>query len=263
MGRASEDIARDIALVGQLEAVPTILEVLCDVTGMGFAAVARVTDGSWTACAVRDHIGFGLLPGGQLDVETTLCKEVRSSGQAVVIAHASLDPVYAAHHTPRIYGIESYVSVPVVLPDGEYFGNLCAIDPKPAPISTPGILAMFVHFAELIARQLQNERRAQVVQAALLDERSKRDLREQLVAMLGQDLRGPIGSMALSSQRLKANANHPSVVLSIASDITGQAQRAGAIIDDVLDLARSRLSVEPAWVDRLDESLFGEDFDTA
>lgn len=261
MQKANQDVARDIALVGQLESVPTILQVLCDVTGMGFAAVARVTQGSWTACAVLDQIGFGLLPGGQLDVDTTLCKEVRASGQPVVIEHASLDPLYAAHHTPRLYAIESYVSVPVVLPDGEYFGNLCAIDPRPAKVGAPGILAMFVHFAELIARQLLNERRALAMQSALLEARSARDLRDQLVGMLGQDLRGPIGLMALSSQRLKAKAADPSAVLRIAADIASQAQRAGTLIDKVLDVTRgplgSGLSAEPVQVEGFGEALFG------
>jgi hypothetical protein len=40
-------------------------------TGLGFAAVARVTDQRWIACAVRDEISFGLQPGGALKVATT------------------------------------------------------------------------------------------------------------------------------------------------------------------------------------------------
>jgi hypothetical protein len=72
---STEEIARDIAAVNKLQAVPTLLEVLCETTGMGFAAVARVSDSTWTACAVKDDIGFGLKAGGQLDLETTLCIE--------------------------------------------------------------------------------------------------------------------------------------------------------------------------------------------
>jgi hypothetical protein len=41
---------------------------------MGLSAVARVTAGTWTACAVQDNIGFGLTPGGQLELKTTLCQ---------------------------------------------------------------------------------------------------------------------------------------------------------------------------------------------
>jgi hypothetical protein len=54
------DFEADLAAIDRIRAVPTILEVVCRTTGMGFAAVARVTGGRWIACAVRDDIQFGL-----------------------------------------------------------------------------------------------------------------------------------------------------------------------------------------------------------
>ena len=33
-----------ISAIGRIDAVPSILEVCCRVTGMGFAAIARVTE---------------------------------------------------------------------------------------------------------------------------------------------------------------------------------------------------------------------------
>jgi hypothetical protein len=60
----ADDFQADIAAVNRIEAVPTILEVVCRTTGMGFAAVARVTENRWIACSVRDEIAFGLQPGG-------------------------------------------------------------------------------------------------------------------------------------------------------------------------------------------------------
>ena len=200
MSDSTEDIAKDVAAVGRIQAVPTLLRVLCDTTGMGFAAVARVTEGTWTACAVHDDIGFGLKSGGQLDVDTTLCKEVRSTRTPILIDHASEDAAYRGHPTPRIYGIESYVSVPIVLGDGSYFGNLCAIDPHPAKVSEPRVQSMFTRFAELVAQQLDSERRQAQVQAALLDEQAAAELREQLVAILGHDLRNPLSAISACSQ---------------------------------------------------------------
>src|SRR5271169_4025998 len=90
----------DIAAVGSIPAVPTILDVVCRTTGMRFAAVARVTEDRWIACSVRDDIAFGLKPGGELKVETTICHEIRQSGQAVIIDNVAEDTVYCAHHTP-------------------------------------------------------------------------------------------------------------------------------------------------------------------
>jgi signal transduction histidine kinase len=260
MGDSAEEIVHDVALVGRIESVPTLLRVLCEMTGMGFAAVARVTDGTWTACAVRDEIYFGLQPGGQLDVNTTLCKQVRHTRTPVVIDQASADPLYRDHITPRTYAIESYVSVPIVLSDGSYFGNLCAIDPHPASVSEPRIVAMFQHFAALIALELENQRRQHLVQAALLGERAASELREQLIAILGHDLRTPISLVALNSQRLLAKAQDPAAVARIAEDIQAGVKQVSTLIDHAMDFARGRLggavAVQPALVERMDEALF-------
>jgi len=53
-------LAADISAVSQIDAVASILEVIWRTTGMGFAAVARVTQDRWIAYAVRDEIAFGL-----------------------------------------------------------------------------------------------------------------------------------------------------------------------------------------------------------
>ncbi len=53
-----EEIARDVHAISQIEAVPTLLEVLCETTGMRFAAVARVTENTWTACVVKGRHQF-------------------------------------------------------------------------------------------------------------------------------------------------------------------------------------------------------------
>ena len=55
----ADNFQGDLAAVAQIDAVPTILEVVCRTTGMGFAAVARVTEDRWIACAVRDEISSG------------------------------------------------------------------------------------------------------------------------------------------------------------------------------------------------------------
>ena len=102
----------------RISAVPAILQVLSETTGLRFAAVARVTETNWTACAVFDRIEFGLKVGGELDVTTTLCSEIHASHQPIIISQVSADPDYCHHHTPQIYGFESYISVPVLRANG-------------------------------------------------------------------------------------------------------------------------------------------------
>ena len=87
MDDSKEAIARDLAAVSRIGAMSTILSMICRTTGMGFAALARVTDGPWTCCAVKDDIAFGMVPGDQLAIETTLWRAVRDSRTAIVIDH--------------------------------------------------------------------------------------------------------------------------------------------------------------------------------
>jgi GAF domain-containing protein len=172
----------DIEIVALIAAIPAILTVVSRVTGMGFSAVARVTPDRWVCLAANDEIGFGLKPGGELKVETTICHEIRQSGGEVVIDHVGRDEVYRNHHTPAMYGFESYISVPIVLRDGSFYGTLCAIDPKPAKLNDPGIIGMFRLFAEFIARA-----RSRFAQSAGLDRRGRADVAENAAGRKGED----------------------------------------------------------------------------
>src|SRR4051794_33263346 len=97
----NDPLLKDIDAVSQIEAVHKMLEVICRSTGLRFSAVARVTDCRWIACAVRDEIAFGLAPGGELEVETTICNEIRQSGKLVVIDHVDKSEQFCRHPTPE------------------------------------------------------------------------------------------------------------------------------------------------------------------
>ena len=109
-----------------------------------------MTEDRWIACAVRDEINFGLLPGGEFEIQTTICDEIRDSGELVVIDEVMGDEVFCGHPTPQLYGFQSYISVPIYRPDGRFFGTLCAIDPRPARLNNPETVNMFKLFADLI-----------------------------------------------------------------------------------------------------------------
>jgi signal transduction histidine kinase len=205
---------------------------------MGFAAVARVTEQRWICCAVRDEIAFGLAPGGELEVETTICHEIRQSGEAVIIDSVADDMAFCGHHTPAQYGFQSYISMPIVLADGSFFGTLCAIDPRPARLNTPQTIGMFKLFAELIATHLDAARRVAVSEARLLGERETSELREQFIAVLGHDLRNPLASIAAGTNLLARGGRDPAPILALMQQSTA---RMSALIDNVLDFARGRL----------------------
>ncbi|HTO33891.1 MAG TPA: GAF domain-containing sensor histidine kinase [Pararhizobium sp.] len=222
-----------VDVIARISAVPTILDVVCKVTGMRFAAVARVTVDQWIACGVQDNLAFDLAPGGELKVETTICNEIRDHRQPVIIDNVAEDPRYAAHHTPQIYGLQSYISVPILLDDGSFFGTLCAIDTVPRTLNTPEIAGMFTLFAKLIAFHLDAHERIE-------HERQGSELREQFIAVLGHDLRNPLASLDAGTRmllRTMTDERGKSVLGLMQNSIS----RMSGLIDNVLDFARGRL----------------------
>ena len=136
--------------LGRDERLNVILNEICAATGMGFAAVARVTEQRWIACQVEDKIEFGLDPGDELKIHETICDEIRDSGEAVVFDDASDDIKWSRHPVPVIYGFKSYCSFPVYLDDGTFFGTLCAIDPARRSVSDDAVVAMFSDYARKV-----------------------------------------------------------------------------------------------------------------
>ncbi|WP_337966504.1 ATP-binding protein [uncultured Flavobacterium sp.] len=145
---------QDIINIEKISIVPTLLNVICQTTGMGFAAVARVTDERWITCSVQDNVLFGLKPGDELQIKTTICNDIRTNLKPVIIDNVSEDPLYHDHHTPAMYKLQSYISIPIIRQDGSFFGTLCAIDPKPNSLKEFKVSEMFKLFAELISFHL-------------------------------------------------------------------------------------------------------------
>lgn len=233
-------VLEDIASIGRIAAVPRILETVAHITGLRFAAVARVTDASWTACAIYDDLGFGLGVGGQLVLESTICNNIRQSLKPVIFEHASEHPVYSQHHTPRIYGLESYVSVPIYRPDGSFFGTLCAIDSVPAKFDETHILRTMDLFAELIGNYLASEERLNQSALDLSDAHDTAELRDQFIAVLGHDLRSPLQAIRLGTELLEmeVTSERGRRLLGHMSKSLG---RIDGLVHDVLDFARGRL----------------------
>src|SRR5476649_651311 len=253
----------DLDAIAGLNTVPTILDVVCRTTGMGFAAIARVTDERWVACAVRDDLNLGLRAGSELKVETTLCNQVRRSRTPIVIDDAALADVWRDHPAPAMYGFRSFISVPILYDDGSFFGTLLAFDPHPHAVNTPAIVDMFKMFADVIAGHLDSIGWLAQSAASLKTERGDSELREQFIAVLGHDLRNPLANIRAGTELLRKRG------LDVRYDdivrlMVGSIDRMSVLIDNVLDFARGRLGgglgidyvkgpLKPALLQALDE----------
>jgi GAF domain-containing protein len=68
-----------------------------------------------------------------------------------VIDNVSSNPKWQTHPAPALYGFKSYVSIPIVLSDGSFYGTLCAVDPSPRKLTGPNIVPALEAFAGRVA----------------------------------------------------------------------------------------------------------------
>jgi signal transduction histidine kinase len=235
-----DSLSSHVREIQSIAAVPRMLETVAALTGLRFVCIAHVTATSWTTCAVYDQLGFGLVPGAQLDVTTTLCEEVRETRATIVIDCVRDSDCYRDHHTPRIYGFQSYFSIPIFRPDGFYFGTLCGLDPEPRKLSEGAIVPALTLFAELISHQLETERSLNATRSALLSERETAELREQFIAVLGHDLRTPLGAI-LGGAELLARRHDDPVTRKVVERMRSSALRMTGLVDNVVDFTRGRM----------------------
>ena len=247
----SSSIERDIRTIQSIEAVPHIMKMLSDVTGLRFICVARVTEDNWTMCAVYDQVNFNLIPGDQLDIKTTFCSQVRKSTKAIVIEHAKKDDVYRQSEIPKMYGFESYFSFPIYNQNGDFFGTLCGLDPRPAVLKTDKIESQIKSFAELISRQMEVDDRLAAVETDLISEQAAAKLREQYIAILGHDLRTPLSALKMGVDFLVDHASD-ATSQKVLARMDNSAKRMTRLISGVMDFTHGQmgkgiqLNVKPA-----------------
>ncbi len=133
----------------------------------------------------------------------------------------------------HLYGIESYIAVPLIRRDGTYFGTLCALDPLPTELTDESfdIFSMLAHLIafELEADEQQRRREAEV-----------RTL-EDFIAIAAHDLRQPLTVLSGRLQLLARRARRGAPGAELADGLDGlllQTQRAIALSDTLLDVAR-------------------------
>lgn len=147
-------VAEDIAAIQRIAVIPSLLEVICQVTGMGVAAIARVTEQKWIVCAVRDQIAYGAPVGTEVDLSTALSSDLRAHRRPFLIENVAEDPMYRDHPAPRIHRFQSCISVPILRGNGDFFGTITAFDPAPAKLSNGGSTVSLNLLARLIALEL-------------------------------------------------------------------------------------------------------------
>lgn len=238
--RLPQSLQNDIFNITQISAVASILNIICQTTGMRFSAVARVTDNQWITCMAQDEIDFGLKTGDELVLETTICNEIRQHSKPVIIEEVRTSADFCHHHTPAQYGFQSYISFPIFRKNGDFFGTLCAIDPEPAKLDTKEIRDLFELYTQLISFHLDAIEEMSELTSSLQEQKHIGKLRETFIAILGHDLRNPLGNIRMCADML-LEMELPETANRLANTLQSTSQRMKGLIDDLLDFAKGHL----------------------
>ncbi|MEO8035935.1 MAG: GAF domain-containing sensor histidine kinase [Acidobacteriota bacterium] len=154
--------------------------------------------------------------------------------------HAAEDPRWADHPARLLYGVEAYVSVPLLRRDGSSFGVLCALDTVPKKLGEED-LSILQLVASLISYELESEDEHRRKEDAIVLASEEAVARERLMGILGHDLRTPLTAILLGSTDLLQHEELGESAERTVVGIVSSARRAGRMISDLLDFTRARL----------------------
>lgn len=133
---------------------------------------------------------------GSVGLEYSFCKHVAVDRRELVVEDATTHPLTAGSPAIEAFGARSYAGMPLITPDGESLGALCAIDTEPHHWSSEDLDTLRT-LAEWVVMEVEMRRRLHEL------ERADR-LKDDLVAMVTHELRNPIASVVGSAKLLHA-----------------------------------------------------------
>ena len=133
-----------------------VLSFLHQRIGMDLWMVSRADNEDWVVLAAEDH-GYGVQQGDVFRWADTFCSRmVRGDGPR--IAPCAVDvPAYADLPFTRQLPIGAYVGVPLVDGEGQLFGTLCGLNPRPMPAAIVEEQPMVEVLADMLSGLLTAE----------------------------------------------------------------------------------------------------------
>ena len=133
-----------------------VLAFLHQRIGMDLWMVSRADNDDWVVLTAEDH-GYGVQQGDVFRWADTFCSRmVRGDGPRVAPSTADV-PAYASLPLAGQLPVGAYVGAPLVDANGDLFGTLCGLNPKPMPAAILQEQPMVEVFADMLSGLLSAE----------------------------------------------------------------------------------------------------------
>ncbi len=126
--------------------------------------VTRAAGGEWIVLQAQNS-GSGTVPHPCLPWSESLCSRMASGAGPRIAPDAASIPAYSDTRVGEAIfqppaPVRAYLGVPLTLPDGTFFGTLCAFDPEPQPPHVESELPLLEMVAAMLSGVLAAELRA-------------------------------------------------------------------------------------------------------
>jgi DNA-binding NarL/FixJ family response regulator/signal transduction histidine kinase len=138
------------------DAINETLELLADLIGIGLTMIHRLEGDSLIISHACDRIGLGIKVPVSVPRSYTFCDTVLASLEPLIVHDADNEPRWRQLPGKLMVGTRSYISVPILLGDGQVFGTLCAHDRRVLELGQAEVDAMRI-LARLIASQIERD----------------------------------------------------------------------------------------------------------
>jgi response regulator RpfG family c-di-GMP phosphodiesterase len=144
--------------VSQSPTVESAVEAVREVLGMEVAYATEFVDGQQVFQHLTgDGESFGVAEGTTMPLDQTYCQRVLDGRLPNIIPDVRADDRAASLPITEAADVGSFVSVPLVLSDGEVHGTLCAASHQANPALGYRELRFMHVFARIVADQLERE----------------------------------------------------------------------------------------------------------
>lgn len=217
-----------------------ILQLVSRSAGLGFCAIARVSEKAWTPYRIHDAISFGITAGKSIAISGLPCEQVLKTRKPLVIADARKWRQGARDTRSAFPPFRVFVSAPVFGRDGRIIATLCAADRKAVPLRAGDIAELFTMYARLVSIHLEWNDRVDDTRGMLTKEQSVAEFRDQFIAVIGHDLRNPLASIKAGIRLLMTRGGREDD-LRILLLMQRAIDRSVSLVDTVTEYTRASL----------------------